>query len=218
MPTKQELADAIARDVRAQAFEGVLNAEDVSYINALAGSLHSRFPGGSANPTPPPTPAPPPTVSKGKLSPNFSLAEMIKSATADRIKDPNQPNADEIASLKVLCEKVLEPLRAAYRKPIRVNSGFRSARTNAAVGSKPDSQHRRGEAADIEIDGVSNYEVAKFIRDNLPFDQLILENHKAGDPNSGWVHVSYRAGRLRKDVKTMTLGTHGAVYSAGIGA
>lgn len=153
-----------------------------------------------------------------QLSEHFSLAELCASDTARRIGDANQPGAAEIAALTLLCAKVLEPVRAHFGKPVRVNSGYRSARTNAAVGSKETSQHRRGEAADIEIAGVSNAVLARWIRDNLTFDQLILEAHRAGDPNSGWVHVSYRKGRTRKSVLTMTLGSHGAVYTAGIGA
>ncbi|TPG14355.1 D-Ala-D-Ala carboxypeptidase family metallohydrolase [Sphingomonas oligophenolica] len=151
-----------------------------------------------------------------QLSPHFSLAEMTASDTAHRIGDANQPGPVEIAALKTLCERVLEPIRAHFGQPVHVNSGYRSPGTNAAVGSADTSQHRRGEAADIEIAGVSNAVLARWIRDHLVFDQLILEAHHAGDPNSGWVHVSFRQGRARKSVLTMTLGSHGARYAAGI--
>lgn len=153
-----------------------------------------------------------------KLSPHFSLAEMTASDTARRIGDPNQPGATEIAALRTLCERVLEPIRAHFGKPVRVNSGYRSVDTNFAVGSSGTSQHRRGEAADIEIAGVSNADLARWIAANLPFDQLILEAHRPGEPNSGWVHVSYRCGRLRRSVLTMTLGSHGATYAPGLRA
>lgn len=146
------------------------------------------------------------------LSPHFTLAELTRTSQPF----PNQPGPVETQALKTLCEEVLEPIRAHFGKPVRINSGYRSPRVNAAVGSKPTSQHAKGEAADLEIDGVSNAVVAKWIRDNLVFDQVILENHRPGDPNSGWVHVSYRKGRARKSVLTMTLGSHGAVYSEGI--
>lgn len=149
-----------------------------------------------------------------QLSAHFSLAEM----TATSKPFDNTPGPAEIAALKLLCVHVLEPVRAHFNRPVRVNSGFRSARVNSAVGSKPTSQHRKGEAGDIEIDGVSNLELACWIRDNLKFDQLILESYRPGKPNSGWVHVSYRPGRLRQSVLTMTLGTHGASYAAGIRA
>ncbi len=153
-----------------------------------------------------------------RLSAHFTLDELTASETARRIGDPNRPAAPETTALKRLCDKVLEPVRAHFGKPVRINSGYRSPRTNAAVGSSETSQHRRGEAADIEIEGVGNAVLARWIRDHLIFDQLILEAHRPGDPNSGWVHVSYRAGRARKSVLTMTLGSHGAVYSQGIAA
>lgn len=151
-----------------------------------------------------------------QLSPHFSLAELTASDTARRLGDANQPGPAEIAALNQLCAKVLEPIRAHFGRPVRVNSGFRNARVNRAVGSSSTSQHRRGEAADIEIDGISNAVVARWIRDNLSFDQVILEAHRPGDPNSGWVHVSYRADRARHSVLTMTLGSHGATYASGI--
>lgn len=152
-----------------------------------------------------------------KLSPHFTLAEMTASAAAARIGDGNQPQlAAQLDALKLLCLKVLEPVRAHFGRPVRVNSGYRSAKTNAAVGSSSTSQHRRGEAADIEIEGVSNADLAAWISDHAEFDQLILEAHRAGDPNSGWVHVSYAVGRNRRQVLTMTIGTHGPVYAAGL--
>jgi zinc D-Ala-D-Ala carboxypeptidase len=153
-----------------------------------------------------------------QLSEHFSLAEMTNSETAHRIGDPNQPGPAETNALRTLCASVLEPVRAHYGKAVRVNSGYRSPRTNAAVGSSDTSQHRAGEAADIEIDGITNADLACWIRDNLDFDQLILESYKPGVAGSGWVHVSYRANRLRKKVNTMTMGSHGAVYTDGINA
>lgn len=155
-----------------------------------------------------------------RLSPNFTLAEL----TVTGKPFANNPAPAEIAALTALCLHVLEPVRKAFGRPVRVNSGFRSAKVNAAVGSSSTSQHRKGEAADIEIDGVSNAELARWIRDNLAFDQVILEAHRAGEPNSGWVHVSYSARSRRggskgvNSVLTMTLGSHGAVYSPGIAA
>jgi zinc D-Ala-D-Ala carboxypeptidase len=156
-----------------------------------------------------------------QLSPNFSLAEMTKTSQPF----DNVPNAVEIANLKRWCENIGEKVRAHYGRPVHVNSGFRSKRVNDAVGSHDTSQHRLGEAGDIEVPGVSNVELATWIRDNLAFDQLILEAYHHGNPSSGWVHVSYREGRSRKggalgarSVLTMTMGAHGPVYSAGIHA
>lgn len=147
-----------------------------------------------------------------KLSPNFTLAEMTRTSQPFA----NVPTQAEIANLRLLCINVLEPIRAHFKKPVRVNSGFRGAKVNAAVGSKPTSQHRKGEAADIEIDGVSNADLARWIRDNLNFDQVILEAYRPGVAGSGWVHVSCRASGNRKSALTMTMGTHGVVYSKGI--
>lgn len=156
-----------------------------------------------------------------QLSTHFSLAEMTASDMAKRIGDRNQPDAEALARMKDLCLHVLEPLRAHFGRPVHVNSGFRSLRVNRAVGSGDTSQHRKGEAADIEIPGVSNVAVARWIRDNLDFDQLILEGYRSGIPNSGWVHVSWRVSNRRgrsgrNGVLTMKLGTHGPVYQLGI--
>lgn len=154
------------------------------------------------------------------LSPHFSLAEL----TVTSQPFPNVPGPAETAALTALAVHVLEPVRAHFGRPVRVNSGYRSAKVNAAVGSSATSQHRHGEAGDIEIDGVSNADLACYIRDNLAFDQVILEAHRKGEPNSGWVHVSYSARSKRggskgvNSVLTMTLGSHGTTYTPGIHA
>lgn len=137
-----------------------------------------------------------------QLSPSFTLAEFTASSTASSLRIDNTPNAAQIAAMKLLCAKVLEPLRAHFGRPIRITSGFRSPRLCVAVGSSAGSQHVKGEAADLEISGIDNVTVATFVRDRLPFDQLILENYVRGQPNSGWIHVSYRDGRLRKETLT----------------
>ncbi|MFC4593738.1 D-Ala-D-Ala carboxypeptidase family metallohydrolase [Sphingobium tyrosinilyticum] len=137
-----------------------------------------------------------------QLSPNFSLAEFAASATAKAQGIANTPGLRQIAAMQLLCAKVLEPLRAHFGRPIRITSGFRSVKLCLAVGSSSTSQHAQGEAADLEVPGIDNVTVATFIRDRLPFDQLILENYTRGQPNSGWIHVSYREGRLRHDVLT----------------
>ena len=155
-----------------------------------------------------------------KLSENFSLAEM----TTTSEPFPNAPGPVQTANLAALCENVLEPIRAHFGKPVHVNSAYRSAKVNAAVGSKPTSQHMLGQAADIEIPGVANGDLAVWIRDHLAFDQLILESYHPGQPSSGWVHVSY-SGASKKggskgvnSVLTMAMMSHGPVYSAGIHA
>lgn len=143
-----------------------------------------------------------------KLSPHFSLAEFLKSETAERRNIPNVASASNIAAMEKLCRHVLEPVRAHFGRPVRITSGFRSPALCVAVGSSATSQHAKGEAADFEITGIDNLTVARWIRDKLPFDQLILENYVQGQPNSGWIHVSYRESRLRKEVLTYTRRTY----------
>ncbi|MEW4466311.1 D-Ala-D-Ala carboxypeptidase family metallohydrolase [Parasphingorhabdus sp. JC815] len=137
-----------------------------------------------------------------RLSPHFSLAEFTYSDTAQKRKIDNTPTKGHIAKMTQLCENVLEPVRAHFNRPVRITSGFRSPALCIAIGSKKTSQHAKGEAADFEITGISNYELAKWIRDNITFDQLILENYIRGNPNSGWIHCSYRADRLRNQTLT----------------
>lgn len=145
------------------------------------------------------------------ISKHFTLAELTRTSQPF----PNHPVDVEIARLGTLCQCVLEPVREHFG-PVRVNSAFRSLKVNRAVGSKDSSQHRLGEAADIEVDGVLNPVLARWIVNNLHFDQLILEAYRPGVPGSGWVHVSYRSGRLRRDVLTMAMGSHGPIYTRGL--
>ncbi len=126
-----------------------------------------------------------------KLSANFELAELTKSQVAERKGIPNNPSPDQIDNLKSLCINVLQPIRSEFDKPVIISSGFRSAELCIAIGSKPTSQHAEGKAADLEIPGVDNMELAMWIKNNLNFDQLILEFYKDGEPNSGWIHVSW---------------------------
>lgn len=136
-----------------------------------------------------------------QLTPHFRLSEFTGSQTAARLRLDNTPPAGAIANLTALCNNVLEPLRAHYGRPIVISSGFRAPAVNRAIGGSPTSQHCKGEAADLEIPGVSNVDVARWIAANLAFDQLILEFYTPGQPSSGWVHVSYRP-PCRRDVLT----------------
>jgi zinc D-Ala-D-Ala carboxypeptidase len=126
-----------------------------------------------------------------KLSANFQLSELVKSQIADRKGIPNNPSPAHIDNLKSLCLNVLQPIRSHFDEPVIISSGYRSAELCIAIGSKPTSQHSEGKAADIEIVNVDNKELAMWIKNNLEFDQLILEFYKEGEPDSGWVHVSY---------------------------
>ena len=141
-----------------------------------------------------------PVVPEGYLSPNFSLQELTKSQTATRLGIDNTPTEKHINALKALCLHVLEPCRKQFARSITPSSGYRSKELCKAIGSKATSQHAKGQAVDFKVIGVSNLELAEWIRDNLEFDQLILEFYKPDDPNAGWVHCSYRAdGKNRKD-------------------
>lgn len=130
-----------------------------------------------------------------QLTKNFKLAELTRSEAAARKGIDNTPGPEAVENLRALCEKILQPLRDAIGKPMRVNSAYRGPEANKAVGGSKTSQHLTGEAADIEFDGFDNKLLAqKIVELKLPFDQLILEFYKDGDPNSGWVHVSHKRG------------------------
>tara|TARA_R100001591_G_scaffold65153_2_gene74699 strand:- start:1896 stop:2372 length:477 start_codon:yes stop_codon:yes gene_type:complete len=130
------------------------------------------------------------------LSRNFTLSELIKSDTAIRKGINNNPNAEQIEKLKALCENILQPVRDHFGR-VKVTSGFRSVDLCLAIGSSANSQHAKAEAADFECVGVDNAELADWIKDNLPYDQLIVEYYTPGEPNSGWIHCSYIEGTPR---------------------
>jgi zinc D-Ala-D-Ala carboxypeptidase len=134
-----------------------------------------------------------------KLTENFSLLELTKSQTAERKGIDNTPGPEHQENLKSLCVNVLQPIRDYFSKVVTISSGYRSPELCTAIGSKSTSQHARGEAADFEIFGVSNKELADWIHYNINYDQLILEYWKGEeDPNSGWVHCSYSEGNNRR--------------------
>lgn len=127
------------------------------------------------------------------LSPHFTLKELTISQTAIRKNISNIPNAKEITALQNLCVNILEPLRTKLGKSISVSSGYRSTLVNAAVGGATKSQHLKGEAADIHVEGLSTQQLfEKIIELDLPFDQLIQEF-------DSWVHISYKAKNNRKE-------------------
>lgn len=133
-----------------------------------------------------------------KISKNFTLEELCASETAKAKGIRNNPGQTDIISLCALVHHVLQPLRDAMKQPIKIGSGFRSLALNNAVGGVRNSQHMRGEAADLCIDG----DIAKgkrwfeWIKTHCDFDQLIWEKN----PRTGnyWVHVSYRADGLNR--------------------
>lgn len=125
-----------------------------------------------------------------RLSPHFTLRELTRSSVAARKGIDNTPSPEVATTLERLCNEILEPVRNHYGIPFSPNSGYRSPELNREIGGSPRSQHCKGEAVDIEIPGISNYDLAEWIRENLKFDQLILECYQPGEPSSGWVHVS----------------------------
>lgn len=136
-----------------------------------------------------------------RLSEHFTLKELTASSTAKRLGIDNTPNAEQLAALGVLCNRILEPVRIHFDKPIVPSSGFRSVALCEAIGSKSTSQHSKGMACDFEIFGIDNLELAKWIANNLEFDQLIVEGYEFGDTNSGWIHCSYNnVGPQRKQI------------------
>ena len=128
-----------------------------------------------------------------KISENLDMSEVIRSESAKRLGIRNMPSNEHINNLKELAENIFEPIRRNFRVPIRISSGYRSPALNRAIGGSQTSQHSRGEALDIDMDGnphgVTNKQIFDYIKNNLNFDQLIWEFGNNNNPD--WVHVSY---------------------------
>jgi len=153
-----------------------------------------------------------------KLSKNFSMAEFTKSQTAERKGIDNTPQGEHLEAAKALFENVVQKVRDHFG-PTVINSGYRCPELNEAVGGSATSQHCHGEAADIEVPGVANADLANWIVENTDFDQVILEFYTPGIPDSGWVHVSYKAdGSNRGKPMTASRVNGKTVYSVGINA
>jgi len=133
-----------------------------------------------------------------KLSDNFTLEELTYSKTAEEKKIINIPKVEHIKNLQLLCDNILQPVRDAFKMPIKITSGYRSPELCLAVGSSISSQHTKGEAADFEIDSIPNLQLANWIYKTLDFDQLILEFWNPSEDNLGWVHCSYSSNNNRK--------------------
>jgi len=150
------------------------------------------------------------------LTTNFTLSELTKSETALRKGLNNEPTQDVISALQSLAFHVLQPVRDHYGKAIKINSGYRSPEVNASVGGSKTSDHCKGMAADIEIDGIANAELAKYIKDALQFTQIILEFYTPGIADSGWVHVSYDPANLKCQALTAVKQDGKTVYLPGL--
>lgn len=132
----------------------------------------------------------------------FTIGELVSSTTADRRGINNRCSKEQADNLIRLVDNVLDPLREAYGKPIRVTSGYRSEELNKAVGGSPTSDHRSGRAADIVGTPATRDENEKLFyliqSLALPYKQLIWEKGDATGPD--WVHVSYQDGENRKQI------------------
>lgn len=135
-------------------------------------------------------------LSKVKLSENFNLSEFVKTSTGF----DNVPPPEAIENLKLLAKNILQPLREYIKKPIRITSGYRSPLVNANVkGSSKTSQHMQGQAADLQVDGMTNQQIIDVVRLlRLPYDQIIDEQRGS----SRWIHVSYNPKGQRKQWMT----------------
>ena len=152
-----------------------------------------------------------------RVSKNFALSEMVKSATAERLNVDNSPSDIHLVNLTHLAIHILQPVRDQFGV-ITINSGYRSPALNAKVGGSKTSQHCNGQAADFESFSTPNPDLAKWIANNLVFDQLILEFYDGVNPNSGWVHCSYNLMGNRKKILTALKTGGKVVYKNGFGS
>jgi len=144
-----------------------------------------------------------------KISPNLNLAEITRSDTAKRHGIDNTPTAEHLENFKLLADKVFEPIRDHFKTPIFISSGYRSKALNDFIKGSTSSQHCKGQAIDIDMDGsngeVTNRMVFDFIKNKLDFDQLIWEF--GTDFNPDWVHVSYvKKGNRKQKLKAVRSG------------
>jgi zinc D-Ala-D-Ala carboxypeptidase len=151
------------------------------------------------------------------VSPHIDYATAIRSDMAKRKGLNNYFTPDQLERMKVVAAKVYEPLVEHFGIVIYISSFFRSKEVNKLIGGASTSQHMANNGAAMDLDaemnvGVTNQQVFDYIKDNLEFDQLILEDIRP-DGSIGWVHVSYNEGKNRKQVLTMVLTNGKKVYA-----
>lgn len=146
------------------------------------------------------------------LSKHFDLFTLCASETAEAQGWHNLPPADVIENLRALCSHVLDPLVDHFDLPVNVTSGYRHARLNAEIGGLAASQHITGQAADLMVGGLTAGYLARWIAENLEFDELILEKFAPATDNWGWVHVSYSTDKNRRKISTFD----GQMYHDGL--
>lgn len=136
------------------------------------------------------------------LSEHFTLSEFTRSSTATARGIDNTPSEAVITNLRTLCREVLEPLRRHLDQPVIISSGYRCPSLNKVVGGVRNSQHMKGEAADLRIPSLSEgREWMEWIIDNLAFDQCIMEHRKNKDnTTTHWIHISYSSTHNRQCV------------------
>jgi hypothetical protein len=144
-----------------------------------------------------------------KISTHLSLSEVTRSDSAKRHGIDNTPTAEHLENFKLLADKVFEPIRLHFGVPIFISSGYRSKALNSFIGGSASSQHCKGQAIDIDMDGgngeVTNRMVFDFIKNKLDFDQLIWEF--GTDFNPDWVHVSFvKSGNRKQKLKAVRSG------------
>lgn len=132
-----------------------------------------------------------------KISEHISYSEAIKSQTAIRVGINNTPTEKDIKAMQLVAVNVFEPLRKALNRPIFISSFYRSPQLNHWIGGSSNSQHTKGEAMDLDVDGI-NSQIFHWIKNNLDFDQLIWEFGNTKKPD--WVHISYKEHGNRKEM------------------
>jgi len=143
-----------------------------------------------------------------KISKHITYSEGIRSNLAKRLDISNEPNEDQLVRMKLVAEKVFEPAREHFDVPIYISSFFRSSALNKVLGGAKGSQHMANNGAAIDLDcdvygGITNKELFDYIKDNLIFDQVILEAVN-DNGTGGWVHVSFKEQGNRNQVLKMT--------------
>ncbi len=133
-----------------------------------------------------------------KLTENFNLKEFEYSKVANENNINNKIPEELIQNIKDLCIYLIQPIRDKIKSSITITSGYRNKQLNKLVGGEENSQHLKGEAADIISLGMTTLDLYNLIKNNFEYDQLILEFYNSKFPYSGWVHVSYRKGKNRK--------------------
>ena len=146
------------------------------------------------------------------MTQSFSIKELTYSDTAIRLGIDNTPTDEILINLQNVVQFILEPVSNNFDSQIVITSGYRSPALCQAIGSSATSQHAFGMAVDFEILGIPNKEVSDWIVNHLDFDQCILEFWKPEQPNSGWVHCSYKSSVNRKQYLRAYKGNGRTIY------